>query len=219
MSNTGMRPGEANQETNRNPFNGARVAEPVSVGDSEVAQRTRQAGVRVKDTNSRLLDAAVATRKKKQELEAAKPKPSSFGGGGSSQQFAPSGNIGGTRGQIIGEASSYLGNSYVMGGNTHQGIDCSGLVQQVYKKFGFNLPRLAAQQGAAMPGVRTAVTNLKPGDLVVWRDGSHIAIYAGNGEIIQAANPNQGVIRSRLTNQVGYTPGSVFGIAVRFPGE
>lgn len=122
----------------------------------------------------------------------------------------------GLRSKAIGLASTYLGSRYVLGGNTHQGIDCSGLVQQVYRQLGFNPPRLAAQQAAYMPGVRTSVNNLRPGDLVAWADGSHIAIYAGGGMIIQAANPRQGVIRSPLRAQ---TNQNYYGIAVRFPGE
>jgi len=127
----------------------------------------------------------------------------------------PPGTSGG-RAKAIRLASTYLGSRYVLGGNTHQGIDCSGLVQQVYRQLGFNPPRLAAQQAAYMPGVRTSINNLRPGDLVAWADGSHIAIYAGNGQIIQAANPRQGVIRSPLNQQ---TNRNYYGLAIRFPGE
>lgn len=127
----------------------------------------------------------------------------------------PAGTSGG-RAKAIGLASGYLGTPYVLGGNSKGGIDCSGLVQQVYRQLGFNPPRLAAQQAAAMPGVRTSINNLRPGDLVAWADGSHIAIYAGNGYVIQALNPRQGTIRSHLSQQ---TNQNYYGIAVRFPGE
>lgn len=140
--------------------------------------------------------------------------------GGATTPYQVDGTLSGSRNQIMAEASSYLGSPYVFAGNTKQGIDCSGLVQQVYRKFGIQLPRLAAQQRDAMPGVRTSNINaLKPGDLVAWNDGSHVAIYAGNGYIIQAANPRQGVIKSLLTQQVGYRPGSVIGIQIQLPGE
>lgn len=124
---------------------------------------------------------------------------------------------GGIRGQIVGAASTYVGRPYVLGGNDYRGIDCSGLVQQVYRRFGYNFPRLANQQAQAIPGVRTSVNNLKPGDIVVWPDpGGHIAIYAGNGYVIQAANPRQGVIRSHLSEQLNQ---KYYGIAMKFPGE
>ena len=140
--------------------------------------------------------------------------------GNQQRQFANAASIpagtSGLRGKAIGLASTYLGSRYVLGGNTHQGIDCSGLVQQVYRQLGFSPPRLAAQQAASMPGVRTSVNNLRPGDLVAWADGSHIAIYAGGGMIIQAANPRQGVIRSPLSQQ---TNQNYYGLAIKFPGE
>lgn len=192
-----------------------KAAVPKATGMSGADYRQAKLQQSIKNTQARKAREAEAARVKAAQEAAARAKAAQRSGG----NFAASGNITGTRGGIVGEAASYLGNRYVMGGNTHAGIDCSGLVQQVYRKFGIELPRLAAQQRDAMPGVRTAVTNLKPGDLVAWRDGSHVAIYAGDGYIIQAANPNQGVIRSKLTNQVGYTPNSVIGIALRLPGE
>lgn len=159
------------------------------------------AGDRALNFNSRLTGMA----QEKQKRDAARSRQ----GGG------PGGPIGAGRQGVIDLASTYLGSRYQMGGNNYAGIDCSGLVQQVYSQFGFNLPRLAADQ-AAVAGMRTSVNNLRPGDLVAWGDGSHIAIYAGNGQIIQAANPRQGVIRSNLSEQ---TNQNYYGVALRFAGE
>jgi cell wall-associated NlpC family hydrolase len=50
---------------------------------------------------------------------------------------------------------------------------------------------------------------------VAWKDGSHIAIYAGNGEIIEAANTRVGTVRRKIWA----SPDQLFGIAVRLPGE
>lgn len=88
----------------------------------------------------------------------------------------------------------------------------------VYDQFGYGKylnSHLAGHQAAAIPGVRTTLDKLRPGDLVAWRDGSHIAIWAGNGQIIEAANERVGTVRRRLWA----SPSQVFGIALRLPGE
>jgi len=161
--------------------------------------------------------------KKKAEADAA---AAASGGGNTGVNYAAMGsanvgNLTGNRAKAMQLSSSYLGNPYVLGGTSHQGIDCSGLVKVVYSQLGFNLPvHSSTWQRDNIPGVRTDnINSLQPGDIVAWKHGGHIAVYAGNGYIIQAANPSQGVIRSRLVDQVGYTPGSVVGIKLRFPGE
>ena len=126
------------------------------------------------------------------------------------------GNLSSSRQALLNDASSYIGSKYVLGGKTKQGIDCSGLVMAVYNKLGFNVSQHSAGwQGRSIPGVRTAVSNLRPGDIVAWKDGSHIAIYAGNGEIIEAANTRVGTVRRKIWA----SPDQLFGIAVRLPGE
>lgn len=126
--------------------------------------------------------------------------------------YTPDGNLSASRNAVLAKASSYVGGRYVLGGNSYSGIDCSGLTQQVYGSVGLAIPRLAAQQRDQVPGVRTSVANLRPGDLVAWVDGSHVAVYAGNGRIIAAASPELGVITERVW-------GNVVGIALRLPGE
>ena len=58
------------------------------------------------------------------------------------------------------------------------------------------LPRLASQQRFA--GTQVAIDQLLPGDLLYYQDGSsprkgHISMYAGNGLVVEAANPRRGV--------------------------
>lgn len=144
------------------------------------------------------------------------PQQPAGGSGGSGQAYTPSGGLSSSRNQALATASSYLGSRYVLGGTSHSGIDCSGLVMMVYDQFGFGRyldSHLAGHQARAIPGVRTRVSNLRPGDLVCWNDGSHIAIYAGGGQIIEAANERVGTVRRRLWSS------DVFGIALRLPGE
>jgi cell wall-associated NlpC family hydrolase len=90
-------------------------------------------------------------------------------------------------------AKKYLGVPYVWGGTDPKtGLDCSGLVQRVYKDLGIDLPRVAVDQGNA----GTTVPNLaaaKPGDLLVMNGGAHIGIFMGNNQYIHAPAPGQNV--------------------------
>lgn len=94
------------------------------------------------------------------------------------------------------------GTPYVHGGNSlSQGVDCSGLVQQVYKQLGINLPRTTYQQAKA--GKQVPISQIRPGDLVFYNNYGHVGIYAGNGKIIHSANPRIGIVTSNLTNSNG----------------
>jgi len=138
------------------------------------------------------------------------------GGGNPGNAYQKNGSLSNARNQALATASSYLGDRYVLGGTSHNGIDCSGLVMEVYDQFGYGRyldSHLAGHQAQAIPGVRTSISNLRPGDLVCWNDGSHIAIYAGNGQIIEAANERVGTVKRNLWSS------DVFGIALRLPGE
>lgn len=88
---------------------------------------------------------------------------------------------------VVADARKYLGIPYLWGGtDPAKGLDCSGLVQHVYRDLGYQLPRVAADQatvGTAVPSLDQA----QPGDLLAF--GSpvhHIAIYAGDGKMIEA---------------------------------
>lgn len=107
----------------------------------------------------------------------------------------------GKAGDIINYAKQFLGVPYKWGGTTPLGFDCSGLIQYVYRQFGVNLPRVSFQQAAAGPAV--SAKEAKSGDLVWWDNSprnngaDHIAIYLGNGQILEAARAGTNVrIRS-----------------------
>lgn len=104
---------------------------------------------------------------------------------------------------VLSEARSWLGISYQYGGNTRSGVDCSGLVLQVYlNALDIKLPRTSLQQQQfCQPIVKSA---LRPGDLVFFtvRGGSkvgHVGIYIGEGNMIHASS-TKGVIVTPLSN-------------------
>ncbi|MFI7704460.1 C40 family peptidase [Nonomuraea sp. NPDC049480] len=88
-------------------------------------------------------------------------------------------------------AASKLGRPYVWGAEGPETFDCSGLVQWAFAQAGVRMPRVTHQQWVTGPQVPLA--QAQPGDLIFWRLDptnpgyiSHVAIYWGNGKMIQA---------------------------------
>ena len=73
-------------------------------------------------------------------------------------------------------------------------MDCSGLVAYAYGQAGIDVPRTSSQQAAA--GTSISKSELQPGDLVVWP--GHIAIYSGDGKIIDASGSKQQVVEREI---------------------
>jgi len=111
---------------------------------------------------------------------------------GLSSTATPTATTTGPTGQsLIAAAEKYTGTPYVWGGETlsEGGLDCSGLVQLSLADIGVTgIPRTAREQmnlGTAVPSMDQAL----PGDLLVFDGGSHIAIYVGDGKMIDAPKP------------------------------
>lgn len=104
--------------------------------------------------------------------------------------------------EIAAYAKQYIGTPYVWGGNSLQsGIDCSGLVQQVYKKFGLSVPRVTYDQIGTGKAVK--MDGLQVGDMIFFDFGGqsgpdHVGIYLGDGKFIHAPRPGKGVEISDL---------------------
>jgi len=102
-----------------------------------------------------------------------------------------------TGADVVADAKKYLGIPYVLDGESTSGMDCSGLVQKTYKDLGVTLPRGVREQktmGTAVPSLAQA----QPGDLIVFKGGGHIAIYAGNNTVIHAPYPGRTVSEQKL---------------------
>ncbi len=129
------------------------------------------------------------------------PPPSS----GSSTPPPSSGN----GSQAASLAQNQIGKAYVLGDPTSytdpnpSAFDCSGLTQWVwYHTSGVVIPRVASSQASYVTPI--SVSQLQPGDLVFYETGgsstiNHVAIYIGGGNVVEANNPQSGVIQASIT--------------------
>jgi cell wall-associated NlpC family hydrolase len=102
--------------------------------------------------------------------------------------------------KMMREISKYMGVSYVHGGASINGMDCSGYTMVVYKNsVGKLLPRSCSEQ--AKVGTPVELANLKFGDLIFFNTtgerASHVGIYLGD-DLFAHASVTLGVTISSL---------------------
>ena len=99
---------------------------------------------------------------------------------------------GATGADVVADAKKYLGVPYVFGGETRAGMDCSGLVQTVFKDLGVTMPRVVPDQ--AKMGVEVgSLKDAQPGDLIIPKGEGHVVIYVGDGKVLHAPHPGKDV--------------------------
>jgi len=108
------------------------------------------------------------------------------GGGGSSTPVQYTGPTGTQADTAVAFAYSKIGCPYVYGGTgpCSAGYDCSGLTQAAWAAAGISIPRTSYEQWDSLPHV--AMSDLEPGDILVFNGAGHVAIYVGNNELIDA---------------------------------
>lgn len=101
------------------------------------------------------------------------------------------------------EAALWLGTPYKYGGNTHKGVDCSGLVNNIYSKV-YNVSLERTVSGIAGKNCRKVLkSDLKEGNLVFFNTSdkkkgiNHIGLFLKNGFFIHATT-SRGVMVNNL---------------------
>ncbi|KTT29700.1 hypothetical protein SB18R_20465 [Pseudomonas oryzihabitans] len=101
--------------------------------------------------------------------------------------------------QVATRALDLIGTPYRYGGNSPKnGLDCSGLVNYVYRDVhNVKLPR-TSRELAQLKGPKVARHDLKAGDLVFFKTGQrsgidHVAIYLGNDRFVHAPRSGESV--------------------------
>ncbi|MFE5514362.1 NlpC/P60 family protein [Streptomyces sp. NPDC056529] len=91
-------------------------------------------------------------------------------------------------GEALGFAVAQIGKPYEWGAEGPEAYDCSGLTQRAWAAAGRRIPRTSQEQWRMLP--RIPLTELRPGDLVVYFPGAtHVAVYLGEGLVVQAPRP------------------------------
>ncbi|MEU6765499.1 C40 family peptidase [Streptomyces sp. NPDC046853] len=94
------------------------------------------------------------------------------------------------------------------------GFDCSGLTQYAFARVGIRLPRVDSAQAAKGQRIRSKGA-LRPGDLVFYGYGPdadstiyHVGLYAGNGQMINAARPGTKIRLDPVDAMTGFAGGA-----------
>ncbi|MFI7520946.1 C40 family peptidase [Micromonospora globbae] len=104
---------------------------------------------------------------------------------------APS--ISGRAGVAVRYAYGAIGKPYVWGGSGPNGYDCSGLTSAAWRAAGKSLPHNARMQWGAVAHIGRG--ELSPGDLVFYRGLGHVALYVGDGQVIDAPSAGRNVLK------------------------
>lgn len=106
------------------------------------------------------------------------------------------------RNQLVQAGMDFLGVPYRWRGiSENRGVDCSGLVKNIFDQFNIELPHSAREQFKL--GEKVAKTELEIGDLVFFttrgKIPTHVGIYIGNNQFLHAARRARQVIISNLS--------------------
>jgi peptidoglycan DL-endopeptidase CwlO len=124
------------------------------------------------------------------------------GGGGGDKYKGPTST---QAEKAVAYAYSKIGCPYLWGGTgpCNPGFDCSGLTMMAWASAGVSIPRTSYEQWDELPHVSTS--DLQPGDILVFNGASHVGIYVGDNELIDAPQTGMDVEKIPLTGWYAQT--------------
>jgi len=135
--------------------------------------------------------AAIAAQERRASLAAAAAARQYLGGSSSAGGGVPP--VSGRAAAAVQYALSQVGDRYVAAAAGPDSFDCSGLTMTAWRQAGISLPHYSYSQWNSTR--RIPLSEARPGDLVFYFGGSvhHVGMYIGNGKMVHAANPGDGV--------------------------
>jgi cell wall-associated NlpC family hydrolase len=100
-------------------------------------------------------------------------------------------------------AYAQLGKPYVYGASGPDSYDCSGLTMASWAFAGISIPRTSYEQWDALPHV--PMSQIQPGDILVFNGAGHVGIYVGHGELIDAPHTGLDVEKIPLSGWYAQT--------------
>ncbi|WP_206775884.1 NlpC/P60 family protein [Streptomyces sp. DSM 110735] len=162
--------------------------------DNRRTRAARQSTVRKNIAAARQLESQLAEKQRRElaalEKRQAERSQAAWEKTGVPERLSTRGSAAGRR--AIAYATRQLGKPYVWGAEGPDSFDCSGLTSQAWLHAGVAIPRTSEEQWRQLTHV--PVDRMRPGDLIIYfSDASHVALYIGDGKIIQAPRPGRWV--------------------------
>ncbi|RZT80695.1 NlpC/P60 family protein [Micromonospora violae] len=126
---------------------------------------------------------------RRQAYGAATERPEPTAGNGAKNVPA----VSGAAGTAVRYAFGAIGKPYVWAGDGPNGYDCSGLTSAAWRAAGKSLPHNTRMQWSAV--TRIGRGDLRPGDLVFYSGLGHVALYVGDGQVIDAPSAGRNVLK------------------------
>ncbi len=108
-----------------------------------------------------------------------------------------------TRSDVVRRARSFIGRRYKYA-TCRLRMSCTCLTKRTWAAFGHTLPMTESGQWNYEPSRTIAVTNLRRGDIVFFKEAgwsypiTHVGIYSGNGNLVHASNYFNKVVESKM---------------------
>ncbi len=111
--------------------------------------------------------------------------------------------------EVVQIARTYTGTPYRSGGNGKEGIDCSGLICQVYTELGVKVPRISWQQSEFGREIEQ-IKDIRPGDWIFFVPEGGKEGYVSHSGIVTEVRGEQDILFIHASSSRGVVEDNLF---------